>query len=269
MRMLKAVAIALVLAAFLIVGIPLQLLIRRFGANADDWVPALLCRLLLALLQVRVSAPDRERAAGRGRLLVANHVSWIDALALRSIEPLCFTAKQEVGTWPGVAAFARLQRTIYIDRRRKRQIPRVNRDMAAQLGQGRSVLLFPEGTTYDGVRRGCFLTPQRGGRPAALRDEPDRREVLLHTAGIAYSDPAAAWVGDATLLPHLWSLLSRPPIRCTVTYGAVLAVERGQDRKALGRVLAESVEALLASAAPATLRHLRLPSAPVHRQAAR
>ena len=269
MRMLKAIAIALVLAAFLIVGIPLQLLIRQFGATADDWIPALLCRVLLSLLQVRVSAPGRERAAGRGRLLVANHVSWIDALALRSIEPLCITAKQEVGSWPGVATFARLQRTIYIDRRRKRHIPRVNRDMAAQLGHGRSVLLFPEGTTYDGVRRGRFLTSHLGCLAEVLRDDPDRREVVLQTAGIAYSDPAAAWVRAATLLPPLWSLLSRPPLRGTVTYGAVLAVERGQDRKVLGRVLAESVEALLAAAAPVDLRHVRLPSAPVGRQAAR
>ena len=268
MRVWRAVAIGLLLAAFLIVGIPLQLLIRQFGPNADDWVPTLLCRMLLGLLQVRVVSPGGERAAARGRLLVANHVSWIDVLALRSIEPLCFTAKQEVGSWPGVATFARLQRTIFIDRRRKRQIPRANRAMAAQLGQGRSVLLFPEGTTYDGVRRGRFLTSHLGSLAEVLRDAPDRREVGLQAAGIAYSDPAAAWIGDATLLPHLWSILGRPPIRCTVTYGAVLSVEGGQDRKALGRTLAESVEALLASAACADLAEVRLADTRVGRQAA-
>ena len=269
MRAVRMVAIGVLLVAFLIVGIPVQLVLRQVSRDADEWIPALLCRLLLAILRVRVDASAGAAAAEPGRLLVANHVSWIDVLALRSIEPLSSTAKQEVGTWPGVGTFARMQRTIFIDRRRTRQLLRVNREMAAQFGQGRSVLLFPEGTTHDGIRRGRFLTSHLGCLAEVLRHEPDRRTVPLQAAGIAYSDPAAAWLGDATLLPHVWLILSRPPIRCTVTYGAVLAVQRGQDRKALGHALAEKVEALLASTAPAGPKALRTPEASVRQQAAR
>ncbi len=164
---------------------------------------------------------------------------------LGSREPLCFLAKTEVRSWPMISAIARTHGTVFLDRRRRRDIPLVNRLMAERLSGGRSVLLFPEGTTNDGTRRGRFLTSHL----ACLRDrmtaEPSLDHCVVQAAILTYSDASAAWVGDATLLPHVWSVLAGTPITCTLAYGEVRRIVRGFDRKRLGAGLAAEVEEIL------------------------
>ena len=245
----RAVLIGIVLLLFCCLAVPFAWLGRRPTGFAPGWPMVLCCRVLLGLLRIRVV---REGGPGVGaRLVVANHVSWADILVLGSLEPLCFLAKREIGTWPLIATLSRVQGTVYVDRERRRTIPAVNRTMADRLGQGRSVLLFPEGTTHDGTRRGRFLTAHLGCLRDRLTAPPGLGACAVQAVGLAYSDPAAAWVGDATLVPHLWAVLRRPPMTCTVSYGRNRAVIPGHDRKALGRVLALEIEALL-EAVPAT-----------------
>lgn len=174
---------------------------------------------------------------------MANHVSWIDPLILFAIAPSAVLAKREVGSWPVIAALARLQATVLVDRTRRMRIPEVNRAMAERLDAGRNMLLFPEGTTHDGSRRGRFLTSHLDCL-AAVR-APARPAVQV--AALAYSEPRAAWVGDDTLLPHLWSVLRGPSLTCRVAFGLPANVPPGLDRKSLGRRLAGEVEDLLAA----------------------
>jgi 1-acyl-sn-glycerol-3-phosphate acyltransferase len=125
--------------------------------------------------------------------------------------------------------------------------------MAARLNGGRSIVLFPEGTTYDGLRRGRF----HSSHLACLRI-PDRQAqpgcALVQPVALTYSDPVAAWIGDASLVPHVWQFIRRPGLTCAVRYGVPLAVAPGYDRKALGRALAQAVEKLIERPAPDAVR---------------
>ncbi len=82
------------------------------------------CLMLAALgirLDVRGWLPaDRGPV---GVLHVANHISWIDNLALAATFPLPGMAKQEVADWPMIGRFARGLGTIFIDRDRLRSLP--------------------------------------------------------------------------------------------------------------------------------------------------
>ena len=82
------------------------------------------CLMLAALgirLDVRGWLPaDRGPV---GVLHVANHISWIDNLALAATFPLPAVAKQEVASWPLIGRFARGLGTIFIDRDRLRSLP--------------------------------------------------------------------------------------------------------------------------------------------------
>jgi 1-acyl-sn-glycerol-3-phosphate acyltransferase len=250
MPLVRALLIGVVLIVGLLVLRPVQRLLALAGRSPGLAI-VLFCRTLLALLGVRVVVAGRP--GQEARLIVANHVSWIDVLALASVEPACFLAKSEVAAWPLIGRLAIGHGTVFIDRRRRRLIVPANAAIAARLAAGRSLLLFPEGTTFDGHRRGRFLTSHL----ACLRDrfarEPGLRQAHVQAIGLAYSDPAAAWIGDDTLLPHLWGVLTRPAVTCRLTYGAPMAVAPGFDRKVLGRTLADHVECLL-SETPAPLR---------------
>jgi lyso-ornithine lipid O-acyltransferase len=78
-------------------------------------LPVAFGRTLAALLRLDVFAGCVLPPRGP-RLIAANHVSWLDILVLCSVEPVCFLAKREVGTWPVASTFARLQETVFVDR---------------------------------------------------------------------------------------------------------------------------------------------------------
>ncbi|MFE9222566.1 1-acyl-sn-glycerol-3-phosphate acyltransferase [Streptomyces lavendulae] len=75
--------------------------------------------------------PSRERTTGTVRslgtghrcLVVANHMSWVDPLALVSVEPGSVLARHDVGGWPVIGTLARRAGTVFIDRGSPRQLP--------------------------------------------------------------------------------------------------------------------------------------------------
>ncbi|MCW6507486.1 lysophospholipid acyltransferase family protein [Lichenifustis flavocetrariae] len=217
----------------------------RAGSPVIEGLARRTCRFLLAVLRIRVQVLGRPGPEQTARLVVANHVSWIDILVLGSLEPLCFLAKREVGLWPIIGTFARLKGAVFVDRTRRRSIPAANAAMADRLRTGRSVVLFPEGTTHDGTQRGRFLTSHL----ACLRDrsrlEPSLDASEVQAVALAYSDPVASWIGDASLLPHLWAVASGRGFACAVVFGAPMTVRPGYDRKALGRDLQSQMEVLV------------------------
>src|SRR6516165_5847641 len=179
MPYLRAVAIGLALIFFFFIAAPLQWAAMRLRPDLARRVPLAFGRTLSFLLQVEVATDGLSRASDGPRLLVANHVSWIDILVLCSIEPISFLAKQEIASWPVVSSFAKLQQTVFIDRKRRRAIPGANAAMAQRMLQGRSVLLFPEGTTGDGKALLKFHSSHFAAARDLLADTEEVETVLV------------------------------------------------------------------------------------------
>ncbi len=97
--------------------------------------------------------PDRPAIDGKSDAdpvqpcVVARHLRHIGALA-----PVVFVAKSEVAGWPVFGWLARLQRTIFIDRKARHQTGAATREIAGRLLGGDAVVLFAEGTSSDGMR---------------------------------------------------------------------------------------------------------------------
>src|ERR1700730_8590128 len=201
MAYLRAVLIVLTLLLFLSLA-PLQWLPlgRRWPLRA--WLPVALGRTLAALLRLDIVV-DRGPPPRGPSLIAANHVSWLDIVVLCSVEPVCFLAKLEVEAWPVVSNFARLQETVFVDRQRRRTISAANAAMARRMLAGRPMLLFPEGTTGDGSALCKFHSSHFAAARDVLATASDIEAVCVQPVAIRYSSPAAAWLGDATLLPHL------------------------------------------------------------------
>src|SRR5215510_12253485 len=91
---------------------------NRQGASARraraNWLQRN-CRRLLRVfnLSLRISGPIPVRG-----LLVSNHLSYLDILALGVIAPSIFVAKQQVKNWPIFGWFARMAGTIFVCRER-------------------------------------------------------------------------------------------------------------------------------------------------------
>ncbi|MFY1668360.1 lysophospholipid acyltransferase family protein [Plantactinospora sp. WMMB334] len=100
----------------------------------------------------------RGRPPQRRALLVANHVSWLDVLAILAVTPARLLAKHEVRRWPLIGPLAALGGTVFIDRTRPRTLPETVAQVAEVLRVDGVVAVFPEGTTWCGLPRraiGC------------------------------------------------------------------------------------------------------------------
>lgn len=103
-------------------------------------------------------------------LFVANHVSWLDIVALHSQRMLGFVAKREIAGWPLVGRLAQRGETIFHQRGDTDSLGGVMQEMTRRLSAGRSVAVFPEGRTRDGREVGpfharIFLAAVQSGAP--------------------------------------------------------------------------------------------------------
>ena len=174
-------------------------------------------------------------------LVVCNHVSYLDIVALSAIGRYAFVAKKEVAGWPLFGAYARLGATIFVDRERRGAVADVSSEMGNHLTAGVPLVLFPEGTSTDGSR----VLPFRSSllEPVVQLDSP------VATCGLRYTledgDPAeeVAYWGDMTLAPHLVNLLRKRGVRVELRFGS--ARKPSGDRKKLARELYEEVRTLV------------------------
>lgn len=194
----------------------------------------------------RMLGASRTRLQVRGTphdgacLMAANHVSWLDIMALNAAHPTRFVSKAEVRGWPLLGVLVAGAGTLFIERERARDAMRVMHHMAQCLRDGEQVSVFPEGTTSDGMR---VLPLHANLFQAALSAGTPVQPVLLRYLDDASGDPsrAPAYVGEDTVMDTLARIAAGNPLRVVVDY---LPVLRGGDR----RELANAVHAALAEA---------------------
>lgn len=146
------------LAWHLLVHLPITLLLiavdsvggRRVGHAAIGWW----ARGLLWVFGLRVRREGTPLPGGT--LFVANHISWVDIVALHSQHMMGFIAKSEIRDWPVVGWLTTHAETVFLQRGNTHSLGGVMGEMAARLRQGRAVAVFPEGGTRDGVALGPF-----------------------------------------------------------------------------------------------------------------
>jgi 1-acyl-sn-glycerol-3-phosphate acyltransferase len=182
-------------------------------------------------------------APAPGTLLVANHVSWLDILAIASHTPAAFVAKSEVRAWPAIGWLAARAGTLFLRRSSGRSLLRVKERIGALLLEGRNVTLFAEGTTTGG----SGLLPFRSGLMQAAVD----RTRPVQAVAIAYHDEdgqlsaAAAFIDAMSLWESIVAILRSGRITARLVIAPPLA-SAGRTRKQLAREAHQLVAALLA-----------------------
>jgi len=174
---------------------------------ANEWARVLLDGMGLALHK------EGEAAGNPGALLISNHRSYIDIIALLAATPCCFLAKGDVADWPVLGRAAVRAGTIFVDRKAKNSREEARRIMRELLEAGHTVVVFPEGTTYRGpgceeFRIGSFEVACEAGVP------------ILPVA-LEYADPDDAW-GDESFLEHFTERFRQPAVNVHVHFGPAI-----------------------------------------------
>ncbi|WHT18195.1 lysophospholipid acyltransferase family protein [Crossiella sp. CA-258035] len=196
-------------------------------------------RMVLGALGVRLRvyrpgalslAPEeRERPRDRGVLVVGNHSSWLDIVALNALQPVRMLAKAQVRHWPLIGALAARAGTFFVDRPRLSTLPATVAEVAGALRGGAAVGVFPEGTTWCGQATGRW---KRAAFQAAIDAGVPARPVALRFVVDEQCTTAAGFLGEETLLT---ALLRTAALRGLVIEASVLPLvsPEGHDRRSM------------------------------------
>lgn len=232
--------------AVTLILIPVQIAILLALPRLWWWLPfayhKLCCRIMGLKVRV-VGTPARTRPA----LFVSNHVSYLDIPVLGSVVPVAFVAKTEVAQWPGYGLLAKLQRTVFVDRRRNTTLEQRD-SIRSRLASGDALVLFPEGTSNDGNR----ILPFRSALLSVAEAAPADRPLAIQPVSIAYTSvngvplgwglrPLVAWYGGMELGGHLWRFTRLGRVEVVVQFHDEARVGDFPSRKELTRYCSDAI----------------------------
>lgn len=217
----------------------------RAASSLPRWYHAR-CAKLFGVQISTLGAPVADRPV----LFVANHVSYMDIVALSAVAEVSFVAKTEIAGWPFFGWLAKLQRTVFVGRQRA-NVANEKSALEKRLAQGGALVLFAEGTTGDGNRTRPFKS--------ALFAAAERAGVTVQPVTIAYTRldnmplcrtlrPAVAWYGGMELVPHLWRLIGLGRLGVEIVFHPATSLAQAGSRKALSHHCESTISRTLANA---------------------
>jgi 1-acyl-sn-glycerol-3-phosphate acyltransferase len=192
-----------------------------------------------------------EISRTRPTMFVCNHTSYLDISILGAVLPASFVAKAEVRGWPLFGLLARLQRTVFVERRASRTAEHRD-EMVRRLEKGDNLILFPEGTSNDGNRVLPFKSAFFGAAEKTINGEP----LTVQPVSISYIRldgipvgrgyrPYFAWYGDMEMAGHLWNVFGLGQTTVAVEFHQPVSIADFASRKEMSahchRVVSDGV----------------------------
>lgn len=205
-------------------------------------------RRALTVFGVRMHVKHGERLhqhAG-ARLIVSNHLSYIDVLVIASLMPSVFITSVELQHTLLLGSLARLGGSLFVERRKPSGLKKEIEAITRVLGQGFSVVLFPEGTTSNGER---VLPFKNSLFDAAARARADILPLCLRYVGVnggrltPHNRDTVYYYGGTTFPQHLPKLLRLKSIDVEVVPLPSIKVHDHHSRKDLAAEAHQAISA--------------------------
>lgn len=237
-------------ALLCVIAVPAQVLLMTFHKGRGAYViPHLWHRGVCAVFGIRAEIQGTP-VTDRQVLYLSNHLSYLDIPLLASV--LCyqsFVAKSDVSGWPVFGYLSKLQQTVFIQRSRSAAAREIG-TLDTVLHTGRSLTLFPEGTSTDGrnvipFKSSLFAIPLQSGL-ADLMLQP----VTISILSVDGQAPAThnlrdlyAWHRDmdTPLGAHLWRFAKTSGSRIRIVFHPPIRSGDFSDRKELAQTCFEAV----------------------------
>ena len=186
-------------------------------------------------LRVRIEGTPRK-----GALLLANHLSWLDILALAGTSRAIFVAHSGLTAHGALKWLCEQNDTVFITRHQRGSVSEQVEQVRAALGD-RPVVIFPEGTTDDGTA----LLPFKSSLLSAV--EPLAHAVPIQPVALDYRDAAEiAWFGNEPGMANVNRILSRPGrVELTIRFLEPLSGEALANRKTMTAAAQAAIAAAL------------------------
>jgi 1-acyl-sn-glycerol-3-phosphate acyltransferase len=249
MRALRITGV-LVVVLFSLLGVVFLPVIGRKGRN---WLTRAIFRGVLLAMGVRLVVHGTIPGPGRGALVVNNHTSWLDIVAVNAVRPMRAVAKKDIASWPVLGWLVSAAGSIYVDRANIRSLSGTVTTLADSLRAGSMVNVTPEGTTWCGLTHGRF-------RPALFQAAIDGGVPVLPVAlrfrlreGTRTTAPA--FIGDETIVDSVRRTAALRGLVLEVHVRPEIAPGRAADRRELATLAERAVDDVLTPASLPAEKH--------------
>ncbi len=217
-------------------------------------------RILKRIVGIRVVVHGQPTKA-KPHLVVSNHISYFDIVALGSLIAGDFIAKADIAKWPVFGIMAKAGRSVFIDRKRS-ATSNARDQIQERLDDGDTLIMFPESTSGDGTHMKPFKSALF---TVAERHVTDRSgvkgSIVVQPVSIAYTRlnglpigvgwrPFVAWYGDMEMVAHLWHISKLGTLTVEIMFHPPVTLAQFANRKALAahcdRVVRQGMAGLLA-----------------------
>lgn len=199
---------------------------------------------MIAGVQVR----SRGDAPAQDTFFLANHVSWIDILAIAGTTGSAFVAHDGLAQIGPLRWLCELNDTVFVARDDRKTVGHQVEQVRTALVDTGALTIFPEGTTSDGTA----LLPFKSSLMSALESEADH--IAVQPLWLDYGPEVAeiAWIDAEAGLTNALRLLSRARrIRLTIHHLPPLSAEDRADRKRMAAAARRAIERAMQAGQPA------------------
>jgi len=220
---------------WLFFGYILQLFINSFAKTYFFNTYTLFFRGLVKIfgIKIKISGDISKRKT----LFVCNHISYLDILVLGSKVNAVFVAKSEIDTWPLINRLTSVGKTIFVSRKDKKAIKDQMTLIENNLKDNYNVILFPEGTSSDGLNVLPFKSSLLG-----IIERESMQDYYLQPITLSYNKldgipvdlkcrPFLAWFGAMDLFSHAWKFLGLGRCEVDLNFHKPVKFSNFADRK--------------------------------------
>tara|TARA_Y100000590_G_scaffold286805_1_gene322655 strand:+ start:10783 stop:11544 length:762 start_codon:yes stop_codon:yes gene_type:complete len=169
-------------------------------------------------------------------LIVSNHASYLDIIILGSLFKTSFVAKKEVSRWPLLGILAKLQNTVFIDRKIF-SLKEQENQIINHLNKKKNLVIFPEGTSSDGNK----VLPFKSSLFNIFEKEHNFK-IPIQTITIVYKKTNKnlinekersnlTWHSDMDFIPNMVQVLKKKSIEVEVIINDSFLPQKKRDRK--------------------------------------
>lgn len=229
MRLLKLLALVYLMAQFIVVGSFLSF----FGREWSYWWAHVSAKWAAKLLNLDVTVSGYALP----EILVGNHLSYLDILAMLTVEPMCFVTSIETRESGLLGWISQMGGALFVDRRKRTGLQREISNIESALYDGYPVVIFPEATSTNGeqvlpFRSSLFQAAMNQNRiqPFCIQyNRIDRDSVNLSNRDGIF------WYGDMTFWSHIWKVLGFKKISVSLKFMDPVYTRRFDDRKEIAQ----------------------------------
>ena len=225
----------IIFLSFILILLPFQLVIVFLIKKHTFMIPYFFHNLCRRIFGIKIKICGKV-ADNFPVLFISNHASYLDILILGSLFKTSFVAKKEIAKWPLFGILAKLQNTIFIDRRIS-SLKKQENEILKHLNKKKNLVIFPEGTSSDGNK----VLPFKSSLFNIFEDNLDS-QIFVQTITIVYKKinglslnrtdrKDITWHSNMDFVPNIINVLKKFSIEVEVIFNKEFIPNKKWNRK--------------------------------------